>query len=452
MKTFPRIYCLLSLCFIAISSQLLGQPPQKKDSTSSAFSRLGTHISGFGDYIEEHKKILFKRILLPEPVLEAYVEQRLKNLPEESKIHLTENSFYQLTYIPAPIFEELREVNPSTPANLYRIAGSRACHALKDGRYAFELYNGDALIAMGLKEAKALQKLRIVRGPAGTAHWEMPLSQIQTDNFLHEGPELIEENQIDSGKVYVLTSEELLFVPTEASPGILFSDKISLLHHLDMLSFYESEASKYLSNQLVDGEILIGLEKRLIYLSEPQLNQVFLRHEAENMPSYSDEFKRVLKLGQNGFLLWHPTYNYARYFISEADLLAYVSSDDYSGQPELLFESVLRQYGDSLVAHAPELTNYLSASGTIEKEKLDGSLGSLDELATALNWQRSHLYQEEMALSVLAYTGEVLRKAKKGKWILKEDPKSKLLLPKIQSGKGQYDDVMELALKFWPKD
>lgn len=437
---------------ILFSSSLLAQPPDKQDSSASAFSRMGTHISGFRDYLEENKKVLYKRILLPEEELTAYLKQSLSNLPEESKLHLTAETQIALTYIPASLFEELREINPATLANTYRLSGTRACHSLKDGRYAFELYNGDALIVESAKDAKALKKLRLVRGAAGTTHWEMPLSETQTANFLNEGPELFEDTEIDSGQIYMLTVEELLFIPAEGEPGILFSDKISLLTHLDMLSFYESEASKYLSNQLVDGDVLPGLEKRLIFLSEPQFKQVSLRNDGKIVSAYSDSLQQVRRLDAGSYLLWHPRYHYARYFLTEADLKNHLTSPDYVGQPELLMGAVIRQFGDSLVNHPKSLDINLWASSLIEKEKLDYSLKSLDELSIALSWQREKIYTEEISLALLAYMGEVLCKAKKGKWELVTDENSGLQVPKILSGKEQSDDVMELALKYWPND
>lgn len=442
---------LLSILLL-ISLSLSAQPPQKQDSSGSAFSRLGTHISGFGDFLEENKKVLYKRILLPEEDLSAYLEQSLQSLPEESKLHLTAETYYPLTYIPADLFEDLREINPTSPANAYRLAGTRACHLLRDGRYAFELYNGDALLVESLRDAKALKNLQLVRGAAGTTHWQMPLNESQTSNFLADGPELFEDTQIDSGSIYLLTTEELLFVPEKGKPGILFSDKISLLTHLKMLSFYESEASKYLSNQLVDGNILPGLEERLIFLSEPQMKQVALRHDGKYVRPYQDSVRRVIRLDNNGFLLWHSRHQYARYFLDEPALTAYLSAQSYAGQPELLMEAVIRQYGDSLVNHPQTLDINLPASSIIEKEKLDYSLKSLQEVAVALSWQRDKIYNEEVALGLLAYTGEVLRKVKKGKWALVEDENSGLLFPKILSANKQSDDVMEIALKYWPID
>lgn len=445
-------YTQLLSFLLLLSFSLSAQPPGKQDSSSSAFSRLGTHISGFGDFLAENKKVLYKRLLLPESELSAYLEQSLTNLPEESKLHLTAETHYALTFIPASIFEELREINPATPANTYRLSGTRACHSLKDGRYVFELYNGDALIVESLQAVKALQKLQLVRGAAGTTHWKMPLSEVQTANFLKEGPELFEEAEIDSGQIYMLTTDELLFVPAKGQPGILFSDKISLLTHLNMLNFYESEASKYLSNQLVDGSILPGLEKRLIFLSEPQLRQVYLRHEAKDKKAYNDSLRQVIALEGGGFLLWHTKYNYARYFLNEDELKGYLSANNYIGQPELLMGAVIRQFGDSLVNHPFSLVRHLFDNGLIEREKLDYSLKSLDELSVALSWQRDNIYTAGTALGVLAYTGEVMRKAKKGKWELVRDKNSGLLLPKIRAGQDQSDDVMELVLKYWPID
>jgi hypothetical protein len=269
---------------------------------------------------------------------------------------------------------------------------------------------------------------------------------------LKEGPELFEEAEIDSGQIYMLTTDELLFVPAKGQPGILFSDKISLLTHLNMLNFYESEASKYLSNQLVDGFILPGLEKRLLFLSEPQLRQVYLRHEAKDKKAYNDSLRQVIGLEGGGFLLWHTKYNYARYFLNEDELKGYLAANNYVGQPELLMGAVIRQYGDSLVSYPGSLVMKLYNNRLIEKEKLDYSLRSLDELSVALSWQRDKIYTAETALGMLAYTGEVLRKAKKGKWELVRDKNSGLLLPKIRAGQDQSDDVMELALKYWPID
>jgi hypothetical protein len=439
--------CLLC---IFISIPLSAQPPQKTDSVKSAFSRMGTHISGFGDFVEENKKVLFKRILLSEEQMSAYLAQRLQSLPEESHLHLSEEKQYALTYIPASLFEDLLEVNPATPATKYRLAGTRFCHALKDGRYAFELYNGDALMVEGINEAKALQKLQPVQGAAGTTHWKMPLTTAQTEAFLADGPELWEESHIDSGKIYTLTTEEILFVPSPEEAGILFSDQVSLLTHLDMLSFYESEASKYLSNQLVDGSILPGLEKRLIFLTEPQLRQVILRHECRASMKHQDSARQILRLGGGGYLMWHIDHHYARYFTQEVDLENYLSTGDYDNQPEMLFDAVIRQYGDSLVNHADELVLHLHASSIIEKEKLDYSLESLEELAVALSWQQKAIYSEDLALAMLAYTGEVLKRVKRGKWAQVKEEQTQMSLPVIQSSKDQTDNVREWALKYWP--
>jgi ribonuclease HII len=165
---------------------------------------------------------------------------------------------------------------------------------------------------------------------------------------------------------------------------------------------------------------------------------------------HQDSARHILRLGGGGYLMWHIDHHYARYFTQEVDLENYLSTGDYDNQPEMLFDAVIRQYGDSLVNHADELVLHLHASSIIEKEKLDYSLESLEELAVALSWQQKAIYSEDLALAMLAYTGEVLKRVKRGKWAQVKEEQTQMSLPVIQSSKDQTDNVREWALKYWP--
>jgi hypothetical protein len=452
MRYIPTLPILiLSFCFPLL---LLSQTVSKEDSSRSKLAGINAHMSRFGSYMESHSEALYHEVFLVDSLLERY----LSDLPlpghEEEIISLSPEDSLTLDYMNSDLFAELKGLlDVSAPNKNTQVAGTSATLYLNDGRVALQLYNGDALLLPGKGPLKAIKDLRVWPGPEDHVHWSLPLDSKQTEAWLASQPQLIElplQARPDSGLTYELPGRQVLFHDTLQNKGFLYADLHSMLEAEKLIILYETEGVKWLTNQLVDGELPEALFARVFQLNKQQLKQVQLLHQA--MPQkklYTDDNKTYL-LADGSLLCHNGTYGYARIFPDQAALQTYRQQQGNALVPSILYQELLRSQGDSLLLKQTLQPSLGSLLG-IEAEALDGSEKSMQLIQEVMQWKKAQLSMKKLAIPLLLYVGESLKKQHGGAWQVQFDEERKQWEALIVNEKEEKQvDVIARCLSIWP--
>ena len=441
----------LSILLTLATSTYCQPPTEEKSQDKGKLAGINAHMSRYGTYLEKNRKLLYEELSVPVEVIQSYLEPWDLEDSETLSYPIAPNKSIEFSLLEADQAEALATASSEKSLN-YPIPFTYFTHRVSEGRYLVRLYDQRALLINRKEEMDALKGIQIDLLDEMKISWRMPISEKVLTSFLADSSVI----QLDTvlfgdlgGEVYEVPSGAFLWKSSGDDGAIqpmLFQTLAGLFYHINAKDKMQTEAAKFLVNQLVDGETPPSAYHFLFQLSKFQVKEIGTTHNGKDRPDLVDSLHKVMELENGKLLYYHPRYGFARVFEGEA---TYASYQEQMAALSVLPTTLMAEKLSDLEVTLKEnkgspshlLEEELQYILSLTSENLDYSRESLIVIDEILKWNRNRVDRESLVLPMIAYLGGIHQKMSKGSW---EWVESNLLERSIPQIKGK--DGKKLAL------
>lgn len=449
---------ILSISLTLASQTFAQETPADKSQEKGKLAGINAHMSRYGTYFEKNRKFLYEELALPVPVVQAYLAPWESEVKPVLTCPVSPDQVIEVQVLDATDAESLS--TPSAQKSLtYTIPFTYHTYLVSEGRYLVKLYDQRALLFSKKGDIEALKNVQIDLLDNGVISWHIPLDEATTAAFLEDAS--VEHwdsalfanqgaivSQLPTGPFLLQTTTE------EATSSFLFGTFAGLAKYLGVSEKMEVEATKFLTNQLVDGELPHTVDHFLYQLSKIQIKEISNIHGGKVRNDLADSLGNVIELREGKLLHYHPRYGFARVFTGEAAYANYLAQmDAVDALPTEQMNDLLTQFETRLEENHDRpshlMKEELQVLLSLTDESLDYSIESLIVIDEVIKWNKEWLDKESLVLPMIAYIGTIQSKTSGGKWGWKEDEMVGRSLPFIEDKNGKewpmpWDEMLEM--------
>ncbi|MEM6263305.1 MAG: hypothetical protein AAGI38_12410 [Bacteroidota bacterium] len=420
--------------------------------TRGKLAGINSHAGRYMDRMPAHASLMH-RLYLPEDAIIQYLEDQSRPQPTSYACQLGSVGKLDFQLMSKEDLLSLRKNQELQEITENHLKTTRRGWRLPDQSQVIELYNGMGVLFAAGQPLDLLDSLRFLQLENGQITWAFSLTEDQKIEICKtEGcvPVSGADKALARYATSVTAADQFMLAPPNRSGGWVLPDRLSVIEFSGRRFTFQAEATKYLSNQMLMGDLPHEVYGYLFHLSDSQRSAVLkINGGQQTKKEVEDETAWVtFTLADGTVLAHHEEYGYDRFFESQSTYDEYLKDisrpieDPYGS-----FLFALQGYGKAFPQKANQLAASLAGKLEMPDYVLDGSLASLSEIDEALSWQETDNISGKTLLALIAYVGEVYRNQLSGSWDMKYDREMKLWKVQLLDELGNPHPFVEKALR-----